>query len=386
MNNKVNYIKPHVIVMDHHDTRLRSWELSRPNTLVKKLSDIDGNGDLGGLHDLNTVDIRFTSSAGFREVLLNLQPSAKWTMSSRNQSIEQIGLNDDAPTICSIGDRTIRDRLRVMYYDSVDAIKELGHDAGRLNMPLSYMSSFDIRLPVRTLISLWKWFDEYDLSYYRDTYLTPVFEQTFIIDGYEQLHDLMYSYWKSYKPHIKSFEINDDWKEGYVHFNDIIIVSSKMCIAHRAQFVRQSTVKLTDNIFETLKNLKEFEFECLPLSHELNTTIILNKYVYDKIASKRGCFIADNNLWSSFIISSVNRIGFPQILPCGGCKDKCTIEVEAKDCSSRLAKTLPCPIYDHDLKWFNERFRQFPDCEYYKIVDKYFNSIEYLGADGIAQV
>jgi len=354
------------------------WLLSRKATASQKIEDLQ-NFDTS-LQDLNQVAVHFTSSAGFRELLTGLKPYGMWSQSSRNYSIQDIPMNAHLMSQLSGTNAAHQQRILDAFQLAYDKSAEKDQDYGRMFLPLAHMCEYVFMAPVRLFLALWKSL-ELLCPDYNTLYLDPLFQQLGIDPYTRKYYPVHYEYSIPLSTQPSDGLSIYEFTPGTVEKDGALIISKILPIGLRAQLVRQSRVILRDNLFWLLADLGYEGFELLNLQHELMTVAQMSSHNYQRLCSKRACYIAQVDLWYDYLKHGYETIGFPQILPCKGLASQCTVPQEAEDAAIRNGATPPCPIFENDYHFFEIRKKAARYPEVYDMVDS-FMSISFPNLHG----
>jgi hypothetical protein len=117
--------------------------------------------------------------------------------------------------------------------------------------------------------------------------------------------------------------------------NGLYQICSKVPIGLRAQLVRQSKMTVFDNLWGILNSKGVKGYEMLTLNDEVKVVAQMDSVTYKRIAGMRSCFIAQVDLWHSFLKPLYDKHGWLGLVPCKGKCDQCPVKVEALDARMR---------------------------------------------------
>ena len=326
----MDFKPPKVCVVNINDNRPAAWRLSRPNAEGAPFVEADG-WDVG-LHDLKTVTFQVDGSAGFRELLTGLRPYAAWSQSSRINKVSDIPMTEYKDH------QNIKSSQEAAWQEALHLTETVHQDVGRQTLPMGMWHQFTYQCSWRTAIGFIRSLYETSQDFYYQYYGKQMLDQMGMTEE-DLLNSPVQSIWQHYGVDLSS------WKPGDDEYAGIKIISCEMPVSWRAQMVRQTQVKVLDNLWNLLQQHDD-EYDALPLDTKLCMTLVMSSAHYENLCRRRSCLIAQVELWYPFTKSNWRKNGIAAT-PCNGDKQQCICQVEAEFIlDGKNSTTVSCPIYD----------------------------------------
>jgi hypothetical protein len=328
-------------------------ELTRPNSTEPTEELLKLDAPIG---DLPSVVLCFQAPILLREVITSFRDIGVWSQSTR---------------VLDLNNWDIAEQVSKSEMDRIDGLKRwynhdlqtMSQDQARMWLPTAHVSKFVVRMSLRTLVKLYRYFNELaeyatgsakdavvemskelyrvQLKIYNELDLDVPFgqylsEEEKIINGIRSipfLEDLIRSinYVEVLHPLTDAFGTKGD--------KDTISICTTMSIAMRAQIIRHRMFQVADD-FKLL-------FKCdnilaTPIREEIRVKITASASVWREVARTRNCWLAQGELWSP-ILREVNKYLGDENLPLPCTDGTCSYHAECMKRINCEEPGLPCP-------------------------------------------
>lgn len=278
-------LQPFAIKMDSVDVRQLAWRISRK---LNPWDEIDMSqleyADFA-LSDCKFVFLHIRSSILFRELLMSATPLSVWSRSSRVDRISDTAMSSEY----AYNDWAVRSFKSKLYMAEKSGKPQ---DIARCEIPLTASSDYVVGANWRTWISFLKALEDHG-SEIGAKYLK-------IIKGALSIKDLS-SY--KYGSMLESVSISeDDMKEGCKSMSMMgyTAMSFDTTFTHASHFARHMHNKFKSSVWD-LASQKMDDHHEMNLLTKVRVLTLMPTPSYKKILSHRSDWLADHNVWSSFV-------------------------------------------------------------------------------------
>ncbi|QSM00782.1 hypothetical protein YerA41_081 [Yersinia phage YerA41] len=224
----------------------------------------------------------------FREILCNSRDHVAWAQTSRNTDLIS---NWHVLNNLGLTDTTIVSNL---FSKMVEESKNSTQDDYRKDLPLSYMTGMTMRLSLRTLFKLIKYFQHLKNTYPSVEMASHqmVEELTKIVESLGiDLSVLKNIKMQDFVPEMKHNPI----EMSSVYSSNHTIIKVEIPISLRAQLIRHRVISVVDNLLDIIKSDRVWS---LPISTIMQVEISASNSIWKSLVGKRIGWIAQSDLWS----------------------------------------------------------------------------------------
>jgi len=303
-----------ILKIDSPDIVKKAWEISRPKDVDSKIEDIIKID--APILDIPSATLHVKSTILEREIFATMRDHIIWAQTSR--------VND--PFHWPVPEEIYHGPSLNMLYKKMKSEydKGMSQDEYRLNLPLCLSTEYTLKISIRSLIKVWKYFKNSEVQYIRDNsnYLKLVLSEFFD------------SEFESIKP-IDILKSPDDIESGVI--GDFIVLNFKASLALRAQLIRHKLIFVRDGLADLMND----EIWNNPISTEIPIQICADKSFIKSLAEKRSCWMAQYGIWKPIMEEINKHLDLSEtILPCD---NKCPYDKDAELRYTSADPGSPCP-------------------------------------------
>ena len=320
------------IHVDNWQKLIRSaWLTSRPQTDPKDISMLEILKIDTPVSEMAGIVVRMKVPILIREIITSMRDHVIWARTSRVDDLTKCW-----EIVEDIDDKQYRliKRLAIDLEDEV--AKGNPQDSYRKHLPLSYMTTFTMRISIRSAIKL--------SGYLRDlgeqcpgikgplhqtaVKLTMILQNNLIPVCKDLIDSIKVP---DYCPYLQRME---NGRQG-----DVISVAIAAPIALRAQVVRHRELQVVDTLRGVIRLPNAW---AKPIGKTISMQISAPVSVWKSIVAKRNCWLAQSDLWKPILQVVNGHLDKQELtLPCSD--GTCPYD---GDCAQRINKKdpgLPCP-------------------------------------------
>lgn len=310
----------------------RSWDDKTP---IQKIFSIDAP-----VNDFPSYVLDITSSIIVREIIASMRGHVMWSRTSRVDDV--INFTYDTQFLNEREIEDIEDIRNKMIKLKNDGVRQ---DEYRLLAPIISDTSYSVRVSLRTLIKLYRYFAHLSnvnvgsiRSMYGDAaiqFLNIIANEALLGCEYEKIID-------AYKtvnivPHLEENKM----ESGRV--GDFIVVSTEVPFSLRTHLIRHNSLHIKDNIIELFS---EPALHLKTINHKVNIQISASEDFWLNVLKERSCWMSHYGMWQQIMNELSDVVTLDKtFLPCLGEGEKCPYAGDAQQRVEGKDPNPPCPVY-----------------------------------------
>lgn len=336
----------------------RVWLASRPNVNLEELDLWEVLCLDAPITEFAHLPVIITAPILVREVFASLRNHIMWAQTSRNTDLLKEWDVFDT-NMNGLAKHAVKSLRTGMLNMAADGIKQ---DVYRLNLPLSYMTTFSMALSWRDVLRMKSYFGNLQAA---DLCVQTMFSEVeaALLTIIKRTIDAMRAQgWlkasnktremmvrqacNSIKPQVVMHEWSPLEYGDAADAGDMVTISTPIQIGLRAQLVRHRYVHVADTLSLLINS--EHNLSRFALNNVINASVTASKATWRTLIKERSCWIAQADLWATVLRVAASRVlpsnyDFEKMLPCAS--GICPFSEDAKLRLSGKDPGVPCPRY-----------------------------------------
>jgi hypothetical protein len=320
-----------ISVLEHSNIKMIRdiWHNSRPQAGLTSIEDIIAID--APVNEFPSITMLITSTILEREVIATLRDHVMWAQGTRVEDPTQWIVSDEIYACDPSGFDDLRDEMKRLRNSQ-------RQDDYRLLTPVLSATTYSVRLSLRSLVKLSRFFNECTMT---DRAVERIFKEAShalwcVIDNWvgQNISGCV----ASYAPINLAQEPRHDVAGS---LGDFTVISRVVPFSLRTHMIRHRSLSV-------VSNLSSFMTRCgitATIGQPIRVQVCGSYSTWSDLATKRRCWMAHFGLWKGILDQAVAIIGCGDgELPCSYI-DKCPYPADAQLRYTDADPGLPCPIH-----------------------------------------